>query len=252
MVEDLWEALEGERQMSSLTARPFRAVESQHLISTRKLVDSDDEQRLLEELIETKKPPLAAGTSALHYLLATPFRYPPLPHGSRFASRLERGIWYGSLELRAALAEVAYYRLLFVEGTSAALTPLDAELTLFRVRVKTRRAVDLTAAPFAGHAHEISSKTSYAVSQALGRSMRDAGVEAFRYHSARDLERGAHVAVFDPRAFAERRPSGLETWWCRVEPHAVEFVQKSHFERAALRFPREQFLVRGKLPSPSV
>jgi len=239
--------------MRWLSARPYRAIESQHLISTRKLVDSDDEQRLLEELIEARKPALPPlAPRPLHYLLTTPFRYPPLPHGSRFGTRLELGIWYGSLELRGVFAETAYYRLLFVEGSKAQLTPLELELTIFRIRVKTRLGIDLTAAPFAAHESALSSKESYAASQALGRAMREAGVEAFKYRSARDALSGTNLAVTTPRAFAERRPTDLETWWCRIDEISVDFVRKSHFQRGAMRFLREQFLVRGRLPAPSV
>ena len=93
-------------------------VESQHLFSTRKLVDSEAEHRVLEELIEGHKP---KGERGLHFLLATPFRYPPLPHGSRFGTRGQHGIWYGAVEQRTAFAESAYYRLLFLEGTAADL-----------------------------------------------------------------------------------------------------------------------------------
>ena len=252
MVDDLWQTLRAPRFVRPLRARPFRAVESQHLISSRKLVDSDDEQRVLEELIERNKPPHAAGTASLHYLLSTPFRYPPLPRGSRFGTRFERGIWYGSLEQRSTLAEIAYYRLLFVEGSSAVLAPLELELTLFRVRVKTRHGVDLTAPPFAAHESEVSSKNRYDGSQGLGRAMRNARVEAFRYRSARDAEGGVNLAVIDPRAFAEKKPHAFETWWCRVERDGVECLRKSHIDRSSVRFPRDQFLVRGKLPSPSV
>jgi hypothetical protein len=248
----LWQTLNGGRYVRSLSARPYRSVEAQHLISTRKLVDSDEEQRVLEELIETTKPPRADDApKALHPLLYTPFRYPPLAHGSRFGTRLERAIWYGSLERRSVLAETAYYRLLFLVGSAAALAPLDLEFTLFRVRVKTRRGVDLTAAPFAAHEAALSSRTRYDVSQALGRAMRAARVEAFTYRSARDSEGGTNVALFCERAFAERKPSSVETWWCRVERARVEFAEKSHFRRTAMAFSRDEFLVNGRLPSPA-
>src|SRR5207253_10794125 len=62
-----------------------RVVEAQFRNSTRKLVDSDDEQRALEELLDAKaKLSVPAGFEGLHYLLYTPFRHPPLRHGSRF------------------------------------------------------------------------------------------------------------------------------------------------------------------------
>jgi hypothetical protein len=253
VAQDLWQSLNGDEHVHSLSARPFRIVESQHLVATRKLVDTDEEQRILEELIDAQKPARKDDAARpLHYLLYTPFRYPPLRHGSRFGTRLEPGIWYGALERRTAFAETAYYRLLFVEGSAAALTPLDLELTVFRVRMKTARGVDLTAPPFAAHESTLSSKSHYDASQALGRAMRAARVEAFMYRSARDIEGGTNVGLFSALAFTERKPSGVETWWCRVERERVEFAKKSHFERDSTAFSREEFLVGGRLPSPAV
>jgi hypothetical protein len=183
--------------------------------------------------------------------LFTSFRYPPLRHGSRFGSRHERGIWYGSETLRAALAEVAYYRLLFLEGTQADLAPLDADLSAFDVRVKTQRGIDLTAKPFDCWRSELASKTSYAATQSLGSAMREAGVEAFRYVSARDAAGGINVGVFAPSAFAARRPRRLQAWHSVATRDVVEFSKRDYFSREVHRFPREQFLVRGSLPSPA-
>jgi RES domain len=237
-------AVRGQRR---LTATPWRVVEAQHRIATRKLVDSDAEQAVLEELLEAQKPPLRGG-GRLHYLLFTPFRYPPLPWGSRFGTRLEPGIWYGSESLRAAFAEVAYYRLLFLEGTSADLGLLEADLTAFRARVETTRGVDLTKPPFDRWRASLASKTSYAATQPLGAAMREAGVEAVRYWSARDDAGGTNIALFTPRAFVSRRPKDLQTWHSAASRDAVEMSKLDYFERASYRFGRAQFLVNGTLP----
>jgi hypothetical protein len=223
-------------------------VESQHLFSTRPLVDSDAEHQVLEELIEGKKPPGPAGP---HFLLATPFRYPPLPHGSRFGTRAEHGIWYGSTQPRTAFAEAAYYRLLFLEGTAADLGSLMVEVSAFRVGYKTARGVDLTAAPFREHEREISSPVAYQAAQRLGAAMREDGVEAFRYRSARDREGGVNVGFFVPAPFGARKPSVPETWHCVAARAEVEFVKKDVFRRAAFVFPREDFVVGGRLPAPA-
>ncbi|HYZ89810.1 MAG TPA: RES family NAD+ phosphorylase, partial [Myxococcales bacterium] len=107
-------------------------VEAQFRNSTRKLVDSDAEQELLEELIDRRaKLPVPEGFEGLHYLLYTPFRHPPLRNGSRFGTRLERGILYGARELPTAFAEVAYYRLVFLDGPAIDLGELHLELTAF-------------------------------------------------------------------------------------------------------------------------
>jgi hypothetical protein len=250
----IWLECEGPKRTRRLAAQPWRAVEAQHVISTRKLVDSDAEQQLLEELLENSKPRLVrlADLSRLHYLLATPFRYPPLPHGSRFGTRTEMGIWYGSEKQRTLFAEVSYYRLLFLEGTSADLSPLLIELTAFRIPLRTQRGVDLTRPPFSVHVERISSKTSYAVSQRLGADMRAAGVDAFRFSSARSPEAGSNFGVLHPRAFGATRPSALETWLCVTTRKAVEISRKDFFRKESFRFERATFAVRGKLPSPAV
>jgi hypothetical protein len=251
MSSDIWTRCAGSSEIRPFTADPWRIVEAQHQISTRKLVGSDEEQAVLEEVLERYKPSFP-GTGSLHYLLFTPFRYPPLPHGSRFGTRRDPGIWYGSEGVRTAFAEVAYYRLLFLDGTDAPLGPLAADLTAYHVPLRTRRGVDLTAAPFARFRSSLASKTSYDATQPLGAAMRDAGVEAFRYASARDDEGGINVGAFSPGAFAARRPRGLQTWRSIATHALVEFSRRDYFERGTFAFPRTEFLVDGTLPRPAV
>src|SRR3989442_239294 len=98
MSPSIWTRCEGRSRLRRLSGRAWRVVEYQYLVSTRKLVASDEEQRLLEDLIEQSKPAAPAG--GLHFLLSTPFRYPPLRHGSRFRRRTDPGVWYGSQEQR--------------------------------------------------------------------------------------------------------------------------------------------------------
>jgi hypothetical protein len=185
-----------------------------------------------------------------HVLLTTSFRYPPLRHGSRFATRAERSLWYGAHELRTVFAEVAFYRLFFLEGTEAAIASLEAELSVFSVRYRARRGVDLTRAPFDVHRAAIASKGNYRESQALGAAMREAGVEAFRYPSARDPEGGTAVGVFHPSAFAGP-PEQPHTWWCRASREGVVFLRKDALSRGAFTFERRTFLESGRLPQPA-
>ncbi|HUG41091.1 MAG TPA: RES family NAD+ phosphorylase [Longimicrobiales bacterium] len=230
---------------------PWRAVEAQHQVSTRRLVDSDVEQRVLEEMIEGAKPPERTD-GRLHYLLFTPFRYPPLRHGSRFGRRTEPGIWYGAETLRTVFAEVAYYRLVFLEGTTADLGVLEAELTAFVAAVRTARGVDLTAPPFSTHEAVLASPTAYGETQALGAAMRSAGVEAFRYRSARDVRGGVNVAVLARAAFGRRQPRGFENWHCTASRDRVEMLSRGYFGRTVHAYAREEFLVDGRLPAPAV
>ena len=240
-------------ELAPFEAEAIRVVEGQHVVGTRALVDSAEEHELLEELIEGAKPPLPREPSfrGLHYLLAASFRYPPLRHGSRFGTRAERGIWYGSASLRTAFAELAYYRFVFLAGTHAELGPLTVELTSFRVTLRAKRGLDLCGAAFEGERAWISSPSDYARSQALGRAMREAGVQAFVFLSARDRSGGANLAAFTPEAFAGKRPRRLETWHCVLTPERVEMLRKDFFKSDAFAFGRDEFLVEGRLPSPA-
>ena len=252
MSHSIWtECAEKHSDRSSFEGRPYRVVEAQHFNSTRKLVDSDMEQYELERMLEENKPPIPREAQHLHILLSTPFRYPPLRFGSRFGTRMQRGLWYGSETPKTALVETAYYRLLFLEGSAADLTPLSLELTVFQAHVRTTQFVDLTAAPFCDHQDRISSKTSYSDSQALGEDMRASGVEAFRFVSARDQERGANIALFSPTAFAKSRPFNLSTWRCYVAKTVVEMTEKNYLKMASYRFERSAFEVAGALPHPA-
>jgi len=236
-----------------LGGKAWRVVEAQHVISTRKLVDSAEEQEVLEGIIEDAKPPLPDTDEFrdLHYLLTTPFRYPPLRHGSRFGTRTKPSLWYGSARPRTAFAETAYYRLLFLEGTTAAIEPVSVELSLFHVAVRTSKGVDLTRPPFDSQRDVIASPSSYAATQRLGSAMRAAGVEAFRYPSARDVRGGKNLALFKPKAFVAQVPSVPETWYCVATSERVELTKKDVFERRRLVFPRGDFEVGGKLPQPA-
>lgn len=254
MSSSIWTRCAGASELRALRLAPWRAVEAQHLVSTRKLVDTAAEQELLEELIDGAKPPAATGTasgaSARHYLLTTPFRYPPLPRGSRFGARHERGIWYGAESRETAFADVAYYRFVFLEGTTADLSSVSTPLTTFRVSARSASGIDLVRAPFDAHRRTIASPVRYAETQALGRAMREARVELFRYPSARDPG-GVNVGAFTPDVFGRAKPRDLETWDCVATRERVEVAKRDHFARAVYPFTRERFLVDGTLPTPA-
>lgn len=251
MSSNIWTRCAGASKLRPFHLRPWRVVEAQHLVSTRKLVDSLEEQAVLERLIDTAKPPdQTAGR--LHFLLATPFRYPPLRHGSRFGTRHERGIWYGSEDRRTLFAELAYYRFVFLEGTRADLGSIATWHTAFSVEARTANGIDLTAAPFDRYRNAIASPVTYDATQRLGQAMRAASVEAFRFPSARDRQGGVNVGLFQSGVFGTARPRNFETWHCTLTRHRVECVKRDFFETFFFTFPREDFLVDGRLPTPAL
>lgn len=256
MSPGIWMRCGGSSSLRAVEGTPWRIVESQQRISTRQLVDSDAEHERLEALIEGSKPiaPAEARGDGLHFLLFSPFRYPPLPHGSRFGRPEEPALWYGSEALETALCEAAYYRLLLFDGTSADLLPNQVPRSAFQAAVRGDAGVDLTAAPFDAHREAIASKTAYAEAQRLGSDMRAAGVALFKYPSARDPGRGANLALFTPAAFALKRPLGPpETWTCTVtRGRDVSWLREGAFGLQRFEFPLGTFLVGGKLPAPAL
>jgi hypothetical protein len=250
MSRNIWMRCEGSSRQRTIELEAFRVVESQTMVGTRKLVDSDDEQRLLEELIDAVKPPPPAGAEwvGLHYLLFTPFRHPPLPWGSRFGTIAERGIWYGAKELETAFAEVAFYRLHFLAASAADLASITVELTSFGAHMRTRKGVDLTKKPFSDQ-RALVSKTSYAATHRLGAAMRADGIEAFLYRSAR-LPRGTCIGLFAP-CFRKKKPNAFEPWSCTADAEKVELTKKAWVGvRTTFRFDRKQFEVAGRLVRP--
>jgi hypothetical protein len=235
MSSNIWMLCEGASRLRALRLEAWRVVEAQHEVSTRKLVSSVAEQELLEEMVERVKPPaVSAGRRGLqlHYLLTTPFRYPPLKQGSRFGTRAERGIWYGAEELRTALAEVAHYRMRFIQSSHAELGVVSSALTAFTISMRTvKRGMDLVSPPFDAFRGDIAHPDSYAATQPLGRAMRDAGVELWRWPSARDADGGVCVGAFTPAVFGALKPKLFETWYCSADRSRVDFVRGGFGER---------------------
>lgn len=238
--------------MLPLKATAVRIVESQEQIATIVLVSTLDEQHVLEQLLETTKPALPQGAETYGYLISTPFRYPPLPHGSRFGQRLQSGIYYGSLAIGTALAECAYYRFVFWSGM--AVPPPGARLTTahttFEVHVAAARGVALDETPFDQYTSAISDPLQYGASQLLGTAMREAGVEVFTFYSARDADGGKNIGVFTLSAIQSRKPANLRQWICTTTAEAVSFIEV-HTNRQPYSFSLNTFLVDGRLPAPA-
>jgi hypothetical protein len=254
MSPGIWMRCGGSSSLRSIECKPWRVVESQQRISTRVLVDSDAEHELLEALIEESKPGIPADAEELDFLLFSPFRYPPLEHGSRFGRPDEPSLWYGSESVETALAEMAYYRLVFFEGTEADLLPNQLRMSAFRVGVASKSSVDLTAPPFDGFRGSITSRTDYGKTQQLGSEMRADGVELFRFPAARDPKEGVNVALFTPRAFVLKEPlEPSNTWTCTVTARRdVSWWREGVGSQERFEFPRAIFLVDGKLPAPAL
>ncbi|AGA92138.1 RES domain-containing protein [Thioflavicoccus mobilis 8321] len=248
---DLWDRCRERLDIAPLGGELLRMVESQQQVATSELVDDLTEQALLEDLIERSKPPRPAGTGRLHYLLATPFRYPPLRHGSRFGGRFEASLFYGARRLPTLLAEAAYYRFVFW-AAMAAPPPSGRLLTqhsVFAARWQAARGVRLQDPPCADHEPILRDPQDYRATQRLGSALREVGVGAIEYRSARDAEGGINVALFQPDALVSRTPLRPQAWLCETSAARVRFTcpdgQQLH------ELPIEGFLIDGVLPRPA-
>lgn len=208
-------ALFSERRPYRGTA--WRLVEAQHRVSTLKLVDSLAEQAVLEDILEATKPPVPAECQGLDYLLITPFRYRPYPHGSRFRrAGLTPGVWYGAERAVTAVAEMVFYRFLFYAESPGTPFPTNAaDYTGFSVPLAAE-ALDLTQTPLADPA--FAHPTDYAACQDFADAARAAGAGVIRYTSIRDPGGGANLAVLTCAAFAAPAPKARQTWRIRIGP----------------------------------
>lgn len=247
MTLDIWAQCSDKIFPVSLSGEIFRVVESQEKIATNELVDTLEEQALLEEMLELTKPTLPDVAHGLAYLLFTPFRYPPLKYGSRFGSRFEPSLFYGSRKLTTALAEMAYYRLHFWFDMSIAppAGKLKTQLTAFSAEIKTAKGLELQAPPFLEYETHLMDKAGYNKTQALGTSMRENGFDAFEYVSARDVDKGLNVGLFTPDVLARKKPTSTENLLCSTDALGVKFMDESS---VVYFYPLTQFLVNDHFP----
>ncbi|ADZ72388.1 RES family NAD+ phosphorylase [Polymorphum gilvum] len=193
----------------------WRLVEAQHRVSTLKLTDTLAEQALLENLVEETKPAIPPECRHLDFLLATPFRYGAVyPDGSRFR-RAGRtlGVYYAAESVATAVAETAFYRLLFFAESPATPWPSGAaEFTAFSAAIATARLLDLTSDPLSLDSGLWTDPTDYGHFQAFADAVRATEADMIRYRSVRDPAAGVNLAILTCRAFSKATPVERQTW----------------------------------------
>lgn len=203
----------------------WRLVEAQHQVSTMKLVDTVEEQSLLEDLLEDSKRRFPPECDGLDYLLATPFRYDAAyPHGSRFRrAGFTKGVYYASEKVETALAEMAFYRLLFYAESPATPLPANAaEYTAFSAAIETPSALDLTRPPLSQDRDIWTDPVNYEPCQTLADQAREAGVDAILYRSVRDPDAGLNIALLTPLGFSRKQPVERTSWRIRLATAGVQ------------------------------
>jgi RES domain len=207
-----------------------------------KLVDSLGEQDVLENLIEQTKPAYPTDCAGLHYLFKTPFRYGAgYPRGSRFRrAGMTPGVYYASEQARTAVAEMAFYRLLFfVESPQTPWPANPSEYTAFSAAIRSPRMLDLILPPFDRDTESWTRPTDYGPCQAFADVAREVEAEIIRYASVRDAAGGASAAVLTCAAFAETEPLEAQTWRIGVGENGAYAIREFPPDRVA--FGREAF-----------
>jgi hypothetical protein len=226
----------GVRQRSALL---WRGVEAQHVVSTMRLADSLQEQRLLEDLLEASKPPLPPGCADRHYLVFTPFRYRS-PVASRFRRPHDPGVWYGADDLRTACAEVAYWKWRFLmDSEGLAADALQTEHSFFQAQARGK-CVDLTGSPWKAASPAWRDTSDFSDCHALSEAARERDLAWIRYASAR-LAEGICGAVLKPDALSIPRPLEQQTWACKTTA-AGAYLQRAgqadRYEFSAAEWPK--------------
>ncbi len=227
-----------------------RIVEAQEINATYQLVDSIDEHEILEQLIESSKPKIPYDMRGYHYLLSTPFRYPPLNYGSRFGSVHEPSLLYGSISESTCIAECAFYRLNFFHSMVQPPTVIKAQHTLFTAGFRSSAVIDLSSLAFSKYNSQITNKTDYTFTQNLGSFLRDNGFNCLLYPSARDPDLGINVGLFNPEPLKDKKPISIAEWYSQVTRERVQF--KSIRNNRSYHYDISIFADdNGRLPVPS-
>lgn len=234
--------------IQSIKTDIYRIVESQEKVATMRLVDTLDEQSLLEQIIDNSKP--IDLYSSRHYLISTPFRYPPLEYGSRFGTTLEPSLFYGAHSINTMLHETAYYSFYFQSGMTTPFSePIINHKTSFQVTVDETQYLNLVDINDTEFQDKITNKADYNYSQSIGGVMREIGVLAFSYTSARDPNQGLNMGVFDINSIKGDPFCELQ-WEIKQSVDNIVFYCKNE-PTQSLQISINTFFLDGIIPSPS-
>ncbi|MCB9990461.1 MAG: RES family NAD+ phosphorylase [Rhodospirillales bacterium] len=237
-----WTVEELQSNIVHLKGECWRLVESQSESSTMKLVDNDEEHDILEKAIEDTKPNFPAGCQHLHYLLKTPFRYAPYPNGSRFRRANQReGAFYGSENVETAIAEMAFYRVLFFsESPDTPLPENPGAYTAFTVKYNAPHSIDLTEQPLNKDEKHWTHPNDYEACQKLADTARQARIEAIRNQSVRCPAGGKNVTLISHETFTGTEPGNDRQAW-RFAVKRMGVMAVCEFPEKRLFFPAANF-----------
>jgi len=242
MSSSTWTPAALSSEARTLSGTCWRFVEAQHRVSTLKVVDTVEEQEVLEDLLQNTKPSLPPACEHLHYLLSTPFRYGAVyPTGSRFRrAGLTEGVFYAAEAPHTAVAEIVFYRLLFYAESPRTPWPLNAaEYTAFSAAFSTKKGIDLTQGKLQRDKALWMHLTDYGLCQGLSDTARLTGIDIIRYTSVRDPRQGPNLALLACRVFTKAKPASEQTWHIRLSDAGAQAICES--PKSGITFGRDAF-----------
>jgi hypothetical protein len=228
----------------------YRIVETQEYAATTSLVNNLDEQNLLEQMLDEVKPDYKKNTQHLHYLISTPFRYPPLNYGSRFGSKLMPSYFYASEDVSTMLAECAYYRFILLDDLTVPYEKtVSSEHQSFLVNIASNAMADMTKIKTPEIIDLVTSPMNYQFTQALGKVLIESHhVNVIRFLSVRDKNQGVNIALTSPDCIQSKEPEHSKHWICQSNNHRISFNAHS---TEPVHFLLNEFLIDGVLPRPA-
>jgi hypothetical protein len=150
------------------------------------------------------------------------------------------GVFYASETPSAAVAEIAFHRLLFFAESPDIPWPANpAEYTAFCAKYATRKAIDLTRRKYDRHKARWMHVADYRQCQALADTAREAKIEIIRYRSVRDPAHRMNIALLTCRVFASAKPIKQQTWHIRLSVAGVQAICEA--PRSGITFDRQAF-----------
>lgn len=216
----------------------WRLIEGQYRSSTRKIVDTLEEHRLLEQALEDSKPPVPDECRHLDYQFWSPFRYGRYPRESRFRrSGRTPGVYYSSEDPLTAALEYSWGMVCFYRASPDTRVPTaPITMTAIQSSIAAPVSIDLRHSAVASEGRW-THPTDYGDCVALADAVRAEGCEAIIYSSVRHPDREPNVAVLTCSAFDQPIPIATQTW------HQILQDQRLQLTCETLRRDHE-FLVR--------
>jgi len=121
--------------------------------------------------------------------------------------------------------------------------------TVFSVRYKTGKAIDLTEPPLKADEKLWKHPSDYTACQQLADEARKANIQLIRSDSVRCPKKGKNISILSCAAFESNSPEQTQTWHIAV--HREEVITVRDFPREKLTFPISDLLPGIKLRNPT-